>query len=211
LSTRIGLLSDVHATPEPVREALALFAREGVTRILCPGDIAGYGEALEETVALLQQSGCEAICGNHDRWFLEREGEESAAHRYLRGLPGVRTYTIEGLSLYMVHASPPDSTMDGIKLLDENGAILPAERQAWAERLAGFEHDLLLVGHTHQVFAERLGRPLVINPGSTVFNHSCAILHLPEGRVDWHPLGGRALVRSWNWGMGQLRRVPEAP
>lgn len=208
MSTRIGLLSDVHASPGPVREALALFAREGVTRILCPGDIAGYGEALEETVALLEQAGVEAIRGNHDQWFIERESSEEAAHRYLDGLPLVLTDTVEGLGLYMVHASPPASTMDGIKLLDENGVLIPEQQQAWAERLADFGYDVLVVGHTHQVFAERLGSTMVINPGSTVFNHSCAILELPSGRVEWHALGGAPLTRSWNWGMAVGRPLP---
>jgi len=200
MSTRIGLLSDVHATPGPVELALGVFAREGVRHILCPGDIAGYGEELEETVLLLQQSGCEAIGGNHDLWYVAKEEEETPARRYLRRLPLVRTFNFEGVSLYMVHASPPDSISDGIKLLDEEGAIIPSQQAAWSERLAEFEHNILLVGHTHQVFAERLGRPLVINPGSTLFNHSCAILHIPECRVDWHALGGKAIVRSWNWG-----------
>ncbi len=201
MTTRIGLLSDVHATPGPLEEALAVFAREGVTRILCPGDIAGYGEALEETVALLRQSGCVAIRGNHDQWSIEAEGEETPGRRYLRELPLRYTATIEGVRLYMVHASPPDSIMEGIRLLDERGAVIPMQRKRWSARLAGFEHELLVVGHTHQVFAERLGFPLVINPGSTAFNHSCAILHLPECRVEWRALGGKVLVRSWNWGL----------
>lgn len=206
MSTRVGLLSDVHATAAPVKEALGWFAREGVSRILCPGDIAGYGEELEETVALLRQSSCEATAGNHDEWFLEKAETDSAERNYLKALPLVRTYFIEGVSLYMVHASPVNSTMEGIRLLDEDGEIILEQQQLWSARLAAFEEDVLVVGHTHQVFAERLGRPLVINPGSTAFNHSCAILRLPECRIQWHALGGEALVLSWNW--GQLYRTP---
>lgn len=205
MSTRIGLLSDVHATAAPVEEALGIFEREGVSQILCPGDIAGYGEELEQTVSLLERGGCEAIAGNHDEWFLEEAKTHSPVRDYLEALPLVRTYSIEGVSLYMVHASPPNSTMDGIRLLDEEGAIIPAQRQAWSARLASFEGDILLVGHTHQVFAERLGGPLVINPGSTAFNHSCAILKLPECYLEWFSLSGEEVLRSWNW--GQLFRM----
>ena len=39
---------------------------------------------------------------------------------------------------------------------------------------------VLLVGHTHQVFCEQLGNTLVINPGSTRFKRTCAILSLPD-------------------------------
>lgn len=53
MTVKIGLISDVHATAAPVREALAILQREGVETILCPGDIAGYGTELELTVELL--------------------------------------------------------------------------------------------------------------------------------------------------------------
>ncbi len=83
--TKIGLISDVHATPGPVAEALVLFAREGVEAILCAGDIAGYGTELEATVALLIESRCRIILGNHDVWWLgghddEPEGPTVFAH-----------------------------------------------------------------------------------------------------------------------------------
>ncbi len=52
----IGLISDVHASPEPVAEALAIFSRAGVDQVLCAGDIAGYMDQLEQTITLLVES-----------------------------------------------------------------------------------------------------------------------------------------------------------
>jgi putative phosphoesterase len=207
---RIGLVSDVHATPGPLREALAIFEREGVERILCGGDIAGYGEELDETVALLRQSRCESIVGNHDQWCLQEAGDEvnSATLQYLRDLPLARRFTLEGRRLYMVHASPPDSTMDGIRLLDEDGEVMPAQVAMWSERLAHFGYDVLLVGHTHQIFAERLGETLVINPGSSTFNHSCAVLTLPQCELQLYGLSGYEPSRTWNWGANQIYGTP---
>jgi len=101
----------------------------------------------------------------------------------------------------MVHASPPDSLMDGIRLLDQQGNIIESEKQDWMVRLSDFEHDVLIVGHTHQVFAETLGSTLVINPGSSQFNHSCVILSLPDLNVQWFALSGQSIKKSWNWGM----------
>lgn len=207
MSTRIGLLSDVHATPGPLREALAIFEREGVSLILCPGDIAGYGEALEETVTLLKQGGCHCVRGNHDRWYVEDHEGEGETLDYLAGLPLQLDFTVAGRCLYLVHASPPEEDMLGIKLLDENGALIPEAVAEWRGALAGFDCDVLVVGHTHQAFAEQLGETLVINPGSTVFNHSCAILELPSGRIEWFALGGEGILRAWNWGMF-YRRAP---
>ncbi len=53
--TLIGLISDVHASPEPVAEALQIFEKAGVEQVLCAGDIAGYMDQLGETIALLRR------------------------------------------------------------------------------------------------------------------------------------------------------------
>jgi predicted phosphodiesterase len=207
LSTRIGLISDVHATPEPVAEALARFEAEGVDRILCLGDIAGYGEALDATVDLLIERDCEAILGNHELWYLDKHADEEDApvNRWFSSLPRVIKLTLEGKCLYAVHASPPDSYMDGIKLLDIDGQLIAEEKACWTQRLQGFQPDVLLVGHTHQVFCEPVGATLVINPGSTKFNHTCAILSLPEMKLDVLALSGKQPVKFWNWGINQVR------
>ena len=69
----IGLISDVHATPPPIEEALALFRQASVDMIFCAGDIAGYGDQLEQSVALLVDGGCHTILGNHDLRYLEEK------------------------------------------------------------------------------------------------------------------------------------------
>jgi len=202
VSVQIGLIADVHSASAPVREALAVFRRERVDTILCPGDIAGYGTELEPTVELLIDSGCRAVLGNHDLWWLS--GPDCVAggdvETYLQSLPTAIELSVAGKQLYMVHARPPESLMDGIRLLDENGTLIPEQRDRWADYLKTFSFDVLVVGHTHQVFAERLGDVLVVNPGSTRFNHTCAILSLPAMEVRIIPLGGRTPVPAWNWG-----------
>jgi len=198
---KIGLISDVHATVNPLREALSIFHEEQVDLSLCAGDIAGYGNELAQTVALLRESDCRVITGNHDIWFLSSPAPSGTEwiEAYFSALPSVLEFTLAGKRLYLVHASPPDSNMKGIKLLDEHGNVLPARRAQWTRNLDGFGYDVLIVGHTHQVFAETLGRTLVINPGSTKFNHTCAILTLPELKVSVYPLTNKAPLKVWNW------------
>lgn len=200
---KLGLISDPHAYPEPVAEALSIFKKEQVDTIWCTGDIAGYGEGLEETIRLLQKSDCQSILGNHEIKYLKKNSEliDTDINSYLNSLPRVMQKNIEGRTVYMVHASPPDSLMDGIRLLDQQGNIIESEKQDWMARLSDFEHDVLIVGHTHQVFAEILGSTLVINPGSSQFNHSCAVLSLPDLNVQWFALSGQSIKKSWNWGM----------
>lgn len=200
---KMGLLSDVHAAPEPVLEALQIFRKEAVDVILCAGDIAGYGQALGQTVALLSASGCQAILGNHDIWHLERAAERipGLAEKYLEHLPVSLNIEAAGKHLHMIHASPPDSQLDGIRLLDEEGVLIPAQKAYWCDALATVASEVLVVGHTHQVFAEQLDGLLVINPGSTLFNHTCAILTLPGMTVEFFALSGKKPVLSWNFGM----------
>jgi putative phosphoesterase len=200
---KIGLISDVHATVQPLQEALAIFEAEGVETVLCAGDVAGYGKQLEATVRALIDSRCRVVQGNHDLWCLERPGLilDDVVANYLRNLPAVIEFKAAGRTIYMVHASPPDSFMDGIKLLDENAEMIQQEKHSWSCCLRDFHCDVLIVGHTHQVFAEKLGNPLVINPGSTLYNHTCVILTLPDMAVQIIPLSQKDPVLSWNWGL----------
>lgn len=201
MSCKVGIVSDIHAYPSPLEEALGLFKQHNVNTILCPGDIAGYGDSLSETVELLVESPCQSILGNHEIWYLEQHHAcTDQVTDYFNSLPQTLTLNIEGKSIYMVHASPPASYIDGIRLLDQNGKVITEQRQAWTNKLAEFEYDILIVGHTHQVLAEQLAGTLLINPGSSAYNHSCAILELPEMSVTFYPLSNKDISRTWNWG-----------
>ena len=202
----IGLISDVHAAPAPVAEALSIFAEAGVDRVLCAGDIAGYMTDLEQTIKLLVEGECQTIMGNHDLLYLakysswhEDDGDADAV-AFLKALPASYELMSEGKSVYMVHAQPPDGCHGGIKLLDKNGELLAGNVEQWKEKLQPFDYDVLIVGHTHQVFVEKIGDMLVVNPGSTVFNNCCAILRLPEMTVELFALSGKPIQKTWNWG-----------
>lgn len=210
MTTRIGFISDVHAAPAPLEQALSALHAAGVSQIFCLGDIAGYGDALEHTVTLLQKNDCQCIRGNHEQWYLERnidEPDSGFIKGYFEQLPNYIELEAEDRRIYLVHASPPDLLTGGIRLLDEHGTMLSQEQQQWSQQLAQFDYDALIVGHTHQVFAERLGSTLVINPGSTVYNHSCAILNLPAMTVEWIALSGKPIRKAWNWGMNVNRVI----
>jgi putative phosphoesterase len=203
MTTRIGLVSDVHASPVPLAQALEVFAAEGVDDIICAGDIAGYYDTLEPTVELLRRSECRTIVGNHDQSYLEKpaHGDDRRVRAYLEGLPRKLDLDIEGRKILVVHANPPCEQTGGIRLLDTQGNPRADRVQEWTGKLSGLERDVLIVGHTHQVFALQLGEVLVVNPGSSVFNHSCMILSLPDLTVRSFGLGNHEIVKCWNFGM----------
>ncbi len=203
---KIGLISDVHASPEPVAEALSIFARAGVDQVLCAGDVAGYMDELEQTIRLLVESDCQTIIGNHDLLYLDHHEDEpdNQAIAYLKQLPAFYETVIEDNSLYMVHAQPPDSCHGGIKLLNKDAEVQMDKVEQWSKKLHDFNYDVLVIGHTHQVFAEFMGGTLVVNPGSSAFNNSCAILRLPELTVEVFALCGKPVVKTWNWGQNVI-------
>jgi len=203
MTTRIGLISDVHSTPGPVAEALELFSKEKVDDVICCGDIAGYYDSLEPTIELLLQANCKTIVGNHDQGYLEKtpQDSESSIRTYLQNLPQTLDLEIEGKKIYVVHANPPSEQHGGIKLLDQQGETRQDRVDEWSVTLSGFAYDVLIVGHTHQVYAEQLGEVFVVNPGSSVFNHSCMILSLPDLSVQTFALQNKEIVKCWNFGM----------
>ena len=206
--TSIGLISDVHATPSPIEEALSIFEQAGVEQVFCAGDIAGYGDQLEQSIALLVKSGCRTILGNHDLLYLDPHGDDvdNEAVSFFRRQATSMNMTIAGKRVYMVHAQPPDGCHGGIKLLNREGEVQPDRIAFWTDELKTFDCDVLVVGHTHQVFAEQVGDILVVNPGSSAFNHSCAILSLPEMTVQVFPLSDKEIEKTWNWGDHMIGR-----
>ena len=213
MSTRIGLISDVHSSPSALAEALQIFEQQKVDDIICAGDIAGYYDTLLPTVQLLIQSGCKAIIGNHDQsWLEQSDGDgdsdgnpehNSEIRDYLQQLPETLELTIEGKRLFVVHANPPSEQHGGIKFRNRYGDIVAERKMEWTRSLVDFDHDVLIVGHTHQVYAEQLDHVLVINPGSVPFNHSCMILSIPDLSVETYALGDQEITYCWNFSMQQ--------
>lgn len=199
--TAIGLISDVHATPAPIEEALKIFKQAGAEQIFCAGDIAGYGNQLEQSIALLVKNDCHTILGNHDLLYLDQYADDvnDVGVAFFSRLTTSVSVTIAGKQIYMVHAQPPDDCHGGIKLLNAEGEMQPDKVAFWSEELKTLDCDVLVVGHTHQVFAQKVGQVFVVNPGSSAFNHSCAILSLPEMIVQVFPLSDRKIEKTWNW------------
>lgn len=203
MSFKIGLIGDIHATVGPLLDALNILEQEGVDLVLCVGDIAGYGTELEQCIELLNKRGCVAILGNHDVWHIEKksDGLKKWVATFFTNLPAAWEATIEGKRIFAVHASPPDSMDKGITLLDQYGNLMPEKSDLWAIELARYGFDVLAVGHTHQVFGEMLGKTLVINPGSTKFNNTCATLRVPDQDFRIFSLPGKTARKVWHWGM----------
>ena len=178
--TRIAIISDVHADVHALSDALAQAERLGCDAVICAGDLVDGGLFPDETIALLRERAIPCIRGNHDRWrvaeraaaddgdykqrFTEDAGGSGAelAHetlQFLAALPTTWNGTFDGVRVALRHATPR-SDMDGIYPTD--ASLADAER--W---LAEAEADVLLVGHTHQLFTMTTpSGGLIANPGA---------------------------------------------
>ena len=167
---KLGVISDIHGDPEALALTLGHLAALGAQRVVCAGDLVGYGPDPDRVVALLAERGVESVRGNHDRWALQRGpgvadefGGGTPADQtlnVLRTLPTNRLVAGAGRVGVIVHGSPR-SDMEYVTRESHPSYIL-------RRMLRTLGADLLVVGHTHAPMCFRCERGLVVNPGSVI-------------------------------------------
>ena len=172
MTTRLGVISDLHADLRALQQALVQFDHLGADMVVCAGDVIDGGDQPEEVIDLLRERDIPTVMGNHDRWALARHDNGEPEHdgdarplymsadaiNWLASLPKVWRKTIECVRAVVVHGTPL-SDMDGI-YPGETGS----ELESW---LAVAEADVLVVGHTHIPLLRHVsGGRLVVNPGA---------------------------------------------
>jgi putative phosphoesterase len=184
---RIGIVSDIHGNVDGLECALDRMG--DVDELLCAGDIVEEFRFNNEVVALLRQRAARCVLGNHDVGLLSAHGDRarSAAHvdpalvGWLASHPLSIDVQIAGKRLIMTHASPcPPHTQYVHRHSPE------------MRRIGAIDADFVVIGHTHCQIVERVGRPLVINPGSAgqARDHSngkrlsYAVLDVDTGHVE---------------------------
>lgn len=169
MTTRLALISDLHATTCALDAVLAELDALGIERIVCLGDIVDLGPEPGEVVDRLRERDIPCIRGNHDRldeqlpvprlravedWTREQLSPEQRA--WLDTLPTERWEDLDGCRVWCVHGSP-DGLTAGF------GADTPPEVLArWAE----VPWDVLACGHTHVQCVRRFGSRTLVNVGS---------------------------------------------
>ena len=169
---RILLVADIHANRAAI-EAV----REPFDVCLFLGDAVDYGPEPAACVDWVRRHAAHGVRGNHDHGVAQNveiqgvggfrfltaatrpvsvSGVNACQRRYLAELPTSRMLTLDGKRFLLVHATPRDP-------MDEYAAQDPA---FWAARIGGLDVDYLCVGHTHVPYTLRVGRTLVVNPGS---------------------------------------------
>jgi putative phosphoesterase len=205
---KLGLISDIHGDPVALELAWSHLIILGADRIVCAGDLVGYGPFPDRVVAFVRDREIAAARGNHDRWALERgpgapdnfgggtPGDETLEH--LRSLPSYLQVS-SGRRVWVVVHGSPRSDMEFVNRSTHAPDVLRSD-------LSELGCDLLVVGHTHRPMWFRCPEGLVVNPGSVVSmpvvdsSRTFALVDLETLEPTFHDVEtGRAVdVEPWH-------------
>lgn len=164
-----AVISDIHGNAEALRAVLADIDAMGLTRIICLGDIIGYGPEPLECVDLVSQR-CEwSLMGNHDFGVLYEPtnfnpGAEAAAYWTRDQFDAepdpaakARRYDFLGRLRVRVLQTPPDGTrpilaVHGSPRRPINEYIFPDDALNAPDKLKqifALVDGIAVVGHTH--------------------------------------------------------------
>lgn len=64
--TQYAIISDIHANPAALERVLADAERCGAEKVVCAGDVVGYGPDPVGAIRILRERGIPTVMGNHD-------------------------------------------------------------------------------------------------------------------------------------------------
>jgi putative phosphoesterase len=182
MSSRVAIVTDIHANRPALETVLARIQELGIERTYCGGDLVGYGPHPNEVCALLAQRQIPTIYGNYDyaiardledcgcfyptprdrelgeqsiAWTLAHTDEESKD--FMRELPFDIRVELGEKQVRIVHGSPRKV----------NEYLLEDRPASTFERIAAIaDCDVLAVGHTHKPWTRKYAGVLFVNCGS---------------------------------------------
>lgn len=169
----IAVISDVHSNLEALNKVLGTFTSRDI--ILNAGDIVGYGAKPNECIDVFRKRKIRSVMGNADFACMSddagnmnpvgaeaidwtRKELSGASMGFLRKLPDKLEVEHKGKRIVIMHGSPMDPL---------NDYVFPWASDRILERYLDMTNaDILILGHTHVPFIKKMGRKLIINPGS---------------------------------------------
>ena len=157
----LGIVSDIHCNAAGLSHALALMG--DIDELICLGDSIWEYRFSNEVAQTLRERQAHTILGNHEEVFFGPLGERARARAdndlalmdWLEGRPHRTALDCGGKRALLVHSTP----------WEPRGAYIYPDHPDLI-RFAEADADFVLYGHTHRQLAQRIGRVLVINPGS---------------------------------------------
>lgn len=173
---KIGLIADIHADLDKLLRVLDLLKHQHeVSRILCAGDLTGYGKQPNAVIDRMRALEIPTVKGNHDSPSAELSDENAA---YLRQLPLDWRGEFHGQRVYMCHGIPgvPFIGITRQRFSDDQLVKMFMELDA----------DVMITAHTHHPLVIDLpSGGKIVNPGAVYLNRY-AVLSFPGPGVELH-------------------------
>lgn len=175
---RLGLLGDIHGNACALRAVLASATSLGVEKLLVTGDLVGYYFSSGEVLELLRPWDLHVVRGNHeDMLQAARNDNDFLAQVDARYGSGLRTALDQlkesELDALCALPHPMPLEIDGCRILLCHGSpwdvdfyVYPDAEPGLLERCAMQEFELVVQGHTHYPMQQKIGKTLLVNPGS---------------------------------------------
>jgi putative phosphoesterase len=176
---KLGIVSDLHCNIDGLDRALETMGP--IDRLLCLGDTIYDYRFSNAVIARLREREALTILGNHEEGFLGAAGAQARSRAeidrslldWLADQPLRRELSIDGKRILMTHSTPWEP---------RGSYVVPTSAEL--QRFGDADADIVLYGHTHQQVVRRIGRVLVVNPGSAGIGRdarngrqlSCAVL-----------------------------------
>jgi putative phosphoesterase len=175
---RVALLGDIHGNSFALAAVLGAARAAGVEKLLITGDFVGYYFWPREVLDMLRDWDVEAVRGNHEDMLIEALAVPASLEKigavygsglstavetltptqidWLCQLPHPLSFAFDGRSLLLCHGSP----------WDVDQYVYPDAKSDLLQRCAESAYDWVVMGHTHYPMMERVGKTLLVNPGS---------------------------------------------
>ncbi len=160
-----AIISDIHSNLEAFEAVLADIQAQGITDIVCLGDLIGYGPSPVECIRLAVQHKIRTVYGNHEVALFQKETRfnkralqalnwtkhalqkvlsEPAIHGFFKGL----THEIRTDKVIYTHGSPRNSTTEYLIRDDDFFQLKPEVKDNLKQNFA-LVRGVGFTGHTH--------------------------------------------------------------
>ncbi len=170
---KIGIIADPHSNAEAMKTVLEDIP--DVDRIICAGDLVGYGPEPNEVVKITKSRDILTVLGNHDdavirgkfnpfdelvaeadKWTQKQLTSDNM--NYLKNLNKTEEIDEEENKIFIAHGTPRKPLKEYLYPGTTNRALIKMTQNTTA--------DIIVLGHTHVPLETTIQGKLIINPGS---------------------------------------------
>jgi putative phosphoesterase len=179
---KIAIFGDIHGNLEALKAAHAAAVSKHAEKIFHLGDLGGYAPFVNEVVDFLIEHNIDGVQGNYDEtvandrehcgckyedpvqeemanlsftWTKEHASQKTK--EYLRNLPPVLFFSVEGKKIVLFHATPRKNNLYWFEDRPEKFFHEMAEK---------VDADIMVYGHTHKPYWKDFNGKVFINAGS---------------------------------------------